>query len=558
VDPSGSQVVEAAARQGSTYKFLGKLSGQDARADYPRVGIDRAGDAVAVWQDFEQGHNVVQTAAFTPDGGVASLSDLSDSGIDAQVPRVAVDPTGDAVAVWQQTVGTDVSIHAAARAAGHGFVSLGEVSAAMRGQDDEEPRVAIDQAGDAIVVWQHFDGTNFVAQAAIRRAGAANFTILPTPASPPQSQAHENASPELAVNSAGDAVIVWQLGCGPSGDACQVQAAELRAGTSSFTTPQNLSAPAEDARDPSVAVDQAGNAVTVWQRFDPLGAFVDTATLAAGASTWNTVELPATISSLVPDVAADPAGDALAVWAGPDGVNSSIYSAFRPAGAAFAAPLPLSVLGQSAVDPHVALDQADEPFAVWERSDGHNTIATAYLPTPPPTGLPPTPLPPPGGCTPHPGLPPCPPARPQPQPPRLRLLRLAAGTFSTAGRLVHGHCVSPTRVNRKSRRCIRPLTLTVSFTVTASATVALAVRREMTGRVTHDGCIPATAKNRRARRCRRLIALPGRVTHQAHTGVNRFLYTRQGLSPGSYQLLAIPDPMGNDVQPTAVPFKVVS
>jgi hypothetical protein len=113
-------------------------------------------------------------------------------------------------------------------------------------------------------------------------------------------------------------------------------------------------------------------------------------------------------------------------------------------------------------------------------------------------------------------------------------------------------------MNRKNGRCIRPLTLTVSFTLTASSAVALAVRRELTGRLTHGGCIPVTAKNRRARRCRRLIALPGRITHQAHAGVNRFLYTRQGLSPGSYQLLATPDSMGNDAQPTAVPFKVVN
>jgi hypothetical protein len=425
-------------------------------------------------------------------------------------------------------------------------------------QDDEEPQAAVDSAGDAIVVWEHWDGTNFVVQAALRPAGAANFTLLPNPVSVPQSQPHEDAiGPKVAVDPTGDAVVVWKLGGGPSGNAWKVQAAELPAGGATFTAPQDMSAAGEDAEDPAVAIDNAGNAVAIWQRFDTSGAFIDTASLAAGTSSWNKSELPAMINSLVPDIAVDPAGNALGVWAGPDSVNSSIYSAFRPAGGAFEAPLPLSTAGQNAVDPHVVLDQTGDAFAVWERSDGHNTIATAYLPTPPPTGPPIPPLPPPGGCTPHPGLP-CPPGQPQPQPPRLLSLRLTPGTFSAAGRLVHGHCVRPMATNRANRRCTRAVTLKVSLVLPAAATVAFTVQRAMTGHLGHHRCITNRRGNAHGHRCTRFVTLSGSVSRHGHTGANTFVYRHRALTPGSYRLLATPSIGGQIGTAAVVPFKVVS
>jgi hypothetical protein len=361
----------------------------------------------------------------------------------------------------------------------------------------------------------------------------------------------------VAVDPAGDAVAIWRLGGGPTGRAWTVQAAELRAGTATFTAPQDASAVGEDAEDPQVAIDATGAAVAVWQLTDSTFAtFTDTASLAPGATSWSEFELPGTTGSVAPDIAVDPAGDALAIWAGSDAVNSSIYTAFRPAGAAFEAQLPLSAPGQSAIDPRIVLDQAGDAFAVWERSGGTNTIATAYLPTPPPGGPPIPPLPPPGGCTPHPGLP-CPPGQPQPQPLRLQSLRLTSGTFSTAGRLVHGRCVRPTAANRANRQCTRPITLKVRVVLTAPATLTLTVQRAITGHLAHHRCVTAKRGARHARRCTRFAALPGRTIRHGHAGPNVFAYVRRIFAPGVYRLLVTPSLGGRAGTPATVPFRVV-
>ena len=57
-------------------------------------------------------------------------------------------------------------------------------------------------------------------------------------------------------------------------------------------------------------MDQAGDAIAVWQRFDGTSAFVDAASLPAGAGAWSTVELADAADPSSPQVALDAAGDA--------------------------------------------------------------------------------------------------------------------------------------------------------------------------------------------------------------------------------------------------------
>ena len=76
-------------------------------------------------------------------------------------------------------------------------------------------------------------------------------------------------------------------------------------------------------------------------------------------------------------MAIDPAGDAVAVWDRPNGSNFIVQAAARPAGGSFGAPVDLSLAGQNAFDPQVAIDPAGDAVAVWDRSNGANTIVQA-------------------------------------------------------------------------------------------------------------------------------------------------------------------------------------
>ena len=76
-------------------------------------------------------------------------------------------------------------------------------------------------------------------------------------------------------------------------------------------------------------------------------------------------------------MAIDPAGDAVAVWDRPNGSNFIVQTAARPAGSSFGAPVDLSLAGQNAFDPQLAIDPAGDAVAVWDRSNGANTIVQA-------------------------------------------------------------------------------------------------------------------------------------------------------------------------------------
>jgi hypothetical protein len=549
VDADGDRIVQAAARDGWTFGRPVDLSLAGRNADAPAVAIDQAGGAVVVWQRFsELGHWVVQGATRAAAGTIASLGSLSDTSSDDEAPQVAVDPAGDAVAVWQQDdhQRNVVSIQAAARSAGGGLVSLGELSVPGQSgeQDDESPEVALDRAGDAFAVWEHFDGTNFVVQSAVRPAGGPKFGA-PVDVSLPESTAHENAvSPQVAVDPAGNEIVVWALGGGSDGHHWAVQAAVRPAGATRFDAAQELSVAGQN-QDPQVAVDQAGEAIAVWQRFDGAHAFVDAASLPPGASAWTAVELAGAADPSSPQVALDAAGDAVAVWNDTNSVNQTVGAAYRPAGGSFTAPVWLSRPGANATDPHIALDRAGHTYAVWVGSDGKNSIVQGFLPDPPPGPGPPIPPPPLSGCTPHPGLPPCPPQTLAGIPlrggmPTLWALRISPVRFATAGRVVGGHCLSVTRADRARRRCTRPIALEVSFKLTVASTVTFRIEHAVAGRRVARQCVASIRDGRKARHCTRLLVLRARTTRQADAGLNRFLITGGPFAPGAYRLTATP------------------
>ncbi|HEX6229975.1 MAG TPA: hypothetical protein VFZ41_11005, partial [Solirubrobacterales bacterium] len=90
--------------------------GQDA--EEPQVGVDSAGNAVAVWSRSNGSHTIIQ-AAVRPAGGTwGPVADLSAAGRDATEPQLAVDPAGNAVAIWSRSNGSHTIIQAAGRSAG--------------------------------------------------------------------------------------------------------------------------------------------------------------------------------------------------------------------------------------------------------------------------------------------------------------------------------------------------------------------------------------------------------------------------------------------------------
>jgi PKD repeat protein len=336
------------------------LSAPGQNAVVPQVAMNQGGNAVAVWRRSDGTNTRVQAAVRPAGGSFSAPVNISAAGQDANSPQVAIDQAGDAVAVWTRSDGANVRIQTASRPAGGSFSAPVNISAA--GQDAFNPQVAMNQGGDAVAVWRRSDGSNDRVQAASRAAGGG-FSA-PVNLSVAGKDTHD---PQVAIDEPGDAVAVWTRFDGAND---RVQAAS-RAGGGGFSAPDNLSAAGQTAFNPQVAMDQGGGAVAVWERFDGANERVQAAIRPSGGAFSAPVNLSAAGQPAGnAQVAIDAGGDAVAVWQRFNGANNIVQAAIRSAGGAFSAPVNLSATGRDAFDSQVAMDQGGDAVAVWSRFVG--------------------------------------------------------------------------------------------------------------------------------------------------------------------------------------------
>ena len=337
------------------------ISASGGNADVPQVAVDAAGDAFAVWQRWN-GPNLIIETVMRPAGAVwRPVQFLSAEGADAHDPQIAVDPAGDAVAVWYRSNAGYYVIQAAVRPAGGEWGAPQDLS--VGGANAYFPQVAIDRAGKALAVWYRFTGAGWVVQAAERPVGGA--WSAPQDLSAPGRDAE---FPQVAFDPVGNAFAVWHRFNGAN---LIVQAAARPAG-GVWSAPQDLSVPGQDAENAQVAFDPAGNAMAVWERFDGTNWMVQAAEHPAGGAWAAPQDLSAAGSTfgqdaLEPEVAMDAAGNTLAIWTRYDGTNGIIQAAERPVGGSWGPAQDLSASGRTAVEPQLAIDPAGNALAIWRR-----------------------------------------------------------------------------------------------------------------------------------------------------------------------------------------------
>jgi hypothetical protein len=367
------------------------VGGQDAYD--PQVAVDQSGNAVVVWARPDGttgcggfGCARVQARARSAAGDLSAIQTLSGPGKNAVVPQVAVDTNGNAVFVWYG----DGGIQARARSAAGTLSAVQILSAAAQGTGSSE--VAVDQSGNAVFVWERNDGTTGCGGAgcsrivARARSAAGDLSAIQT-LSDPGKQAFY---PEVAVDPSGNAVFVWQrpdttTDCGGSG--CWRIQTRARSAAGALSATQTLSDPGQDALIPQVAVDQGGDAVFVWSRYDGttdcggLPGCSRTQTRARSAagvlSATQTLSPAARDAALSPQVAVDQSGNAAFVWerlGGGTGCGGSACSIIeartRSAEGVLGSAQILSALGQHAGAPQVAVDPSGNAVAVWRRLGG--------------------------------------------------------------------------------------------------------------------------------------------------------------------------------------------
>lgn len=329
----------------------------------PQVAVDAAGNAVAIWERHVGGEEIVE-ASERPDGGEWSEPEvLSLPGEEGEQSQVAIDAAGNAIAVWVTgDGGGDFVVRSAVRPPGGAWAQPGDVSDSISAAG--WPMLAIDAVSEAVAVWTAFDNGDVLVQGAVRSADGE--WSEPDDLSPAGQDVTPLEAPGVAIDAAGDAIAVWKLES--SNDI--VQAAVRPASQENWAAPDDLSGAGQDAGEPDVAIDEAGEAVAVWTRLDGTNAIQAAVRPASGDWADPDDLSDASQNAGEPDVAMDEAGEAVAVWTRSNGTNDIIQGAVRPADGDWADPDDLSASGRNGTSPVVAMNVAVGAVAMWDRSDG--------------------------------------------------------------------------------------------------------------------------------------------------------------------------------------------
>lgn len=240
----------------STFSPSVVISGLDPLepASSPDVSIVGSGNAVAVWIKFD-GFDYLVQAAILPNLGVWSAPvNLSLTGQNAASPKVDMNFSGYAVAIWSRFNGTHNVIQASTLQFGGHWSPAINVSDPIKA-DSLFPVVMVDSEGTAIALWQAFDGSNFVIQSSTLPFNG--FWTDPVAISSPTS---DIGNPRLALNNEDQAVAVWRFNNGTNSI---IQAAVTRLG-GAWSLPMKISLRKKDASEPEVGIDGNGNAIAIW------------------------------------------------------------------------------------------------------------------------------------------------------------------------------------------------------------------------------------------------------------------------------------------------------
>jgi hypothetical protein len=249
-----ARTLSAAGTRGSTQT----LSAAGGDALYPQVEVDPNGSAVFTWERccYDGTNNErIQARARSAVGILSSTQTLSASGQTASSAHVAVDPNGNAVFAW---IGTAGRIQARGRSAAGTLTSTQTLS--DPGYSGIYPRVAVDSSANAVFLWQRFDSTGEYRVQVRARSAAGTLSSTQT------LGGTGTAIPlggEIAVDRQGNAVVVWEHREGTA-VCCSSVESVVRSANGTLGSTQVLSAAGQNAQESQVAVDSNGNAFSVW------------------------------------------------------------------------------------------------------------------------------------------------------------------------------------------------------------------------------------------------------------------------------------------------------
>jgi hypothetical protein len=243
-----------------------------------QLTVNAAGDAVAVWVQPQpvNGRPSIWGAGFHPGSGWSVPQLLRASQGDALVPRVGIDAAGNAVVVWRDSAPTGVvgqryaMWSARAVRAVDGAVSWSAAVKLPSNLDAQENySLAVSPSGIAVLAWREYFPAGRDTSATVNLAVTEGDGLIWSLPAYPEFSDGTIDHPVIAFGAAGDAAMAWEQS---SDSGISQVLASRRAGAGIWVLPQLLTVsggnPAVLSYDPRVAVAGDGKALVVWQQYE--------------------------------------------------------------------------------------------------------------------------------------------------------------------------------------------------------------------------------------------------------------------------------------------------
>lgn len=334
----------------------------------PHVAMDPDGNAIAVWDEDEErnSHEDIWSNRYVPNEGWTTPQCVGGDGTSASTwARVGMDANGNAVAVWHEKSDEDDAFSVWAN---RYDVAAGQWDTALLIENDVGnalfPQVAVHAGGDAVAVWHQSENiwSNYYS------LDLGRWDDAPSLVSDSTSRA---MFPQVTMDADGNAVAVWHQTNETS--TFSVWSSRYPANTG-WGTPQPISTNNEgDAQHPQVAMDADGNAIAVWHQSD--GTRFDIwFNRYEAADGWGTAERietnhPSEGNAKHPRVAMNAEGKAVAVWEWSYGPSVDVHTSQYTAAAGWSTSERIEANEGGSLKPKVVLDPAGNAVVVWTQAD---------------------------------------------------------------------------------------------------------------------------------------------------------------------------------------------
>ncbi len=244
-------------------------------ASEPQVAAWGTRNAVAVWTQNNTtgivGNEIWAQIATNGDWGALTTAVRVNTGSAnaAAAPMVAVDSSGNAVAVWMEWAPGRKTLYAN-RYSGGSWSAPVQIDdpAGDNASHYDPPRhaVVMDANGNALIVWRQENAARTAYNIHARRcpAGALSGCEAPVTIAPGNGWPD---FPQLALAPSGDAIAAWKQA---DGNAERIYANHYSASSNSWNANPSLVGGADipSSEGPQIAIDGYGNATVVWTEYE--------------------------------------------------------------------------------------------------------------------------------------------------------------------------------------------------------------------------------------------------------------------------------------------------